>query len=50
MRNGAQLSTTQVTGPCIVNENINQNDQGQDNKAEEERQASTPFIIFLVST
>lgn len=42
MRNDAQLSTVQITGPCIVNEKIKPHNQGQDDKAEEEREASFP--------
>lgn len=34
MRNASQLNTAQTTRPCIVNEKLNQHNQGQDDKAE----------------
>lgn len=33
----------QITGPCIVNEKINQHNQGQDDKAEEKH----PFLYHF---
>ena len=34
MRNDSQLNTAQITRPCIINEKLNQHNQGQDDKAE----------------
>ena len=45
----AQLSTMQISRPCIINKGVNQNNQGQDDKAKG-REGSIFLIIFLFST
>lgn len=42
MKNDAQLGTMQITGPCIINKEVHQHNQGQDDKAEG-REGSIPL-------
>ena len=44
MKNDAYLGTIQVSGPCIMNKEVNQHSQGQDDKAEKEEH---PFLYYL---